>query len=212
MLAFCGGYAAHRWRQHPDSNHFTIREMAIASQAAQLKNVDWLLLGDTLVELASIPSICGGSVLNSGIGGAGVTIVADTLAKLADIKARNIVIEVGINDAARKIGMSPIDFSVRYRRLVAEAQATGAKVFVSITGPVAKGMALGDIYFDPDLIRHIDIEIKKIATSEHLGIVDFSTMADADGYLPADETIDGVHLRPNGYVVWRSILEKSVCG
>jgi hypothetical protein len=209
--AFCGGRATVRW-QHPSIGvHIAIRDMAIASQAAQLKKVDWLLLGDSLVELASIPSLCGGSVLNSGIGGAGVAEALSTLRPL-DFRPRNIVIAVGVNNTNRESRIEVDAFVDRYRRLIEAASATGAKVFVSTIGPVARGMTYGDLYFDPELIGKLNVEIKKMASSGEFGLVDFSTMAGADGYLPATETADGVHLKPNGYAVWRSILEKSVCG
>jgi hexosaminidase len=209
IATFCGGFVAHRWRHAGD--HIRVREWVIASQAAQLQNVDWLILGDSLVELASIPSMCGGSVFNSGVGGAGVDVALETLPGLAGIKARNIVIQIGVNDAARIHRTRPDEFAADYRRLVTEAEATGAKVFVSMIGPVAKGMDIGDVYYDPELIGRLNVEIRKIAVAGELSVVDFSKMAGADGYLPADETADGVHLKPNGYVIWRKTLEQSVC-
>lgn len=209
--AYCGGYATVRLRHPSLGAHFAIRGMAIASQAAQLKQVDWLLLGDSLVELANIPSLCGGSILNSGVGGAGVAEAIATL-HLLNFRPKNIVVAIGVNDTNREKPIGVREFVDLYRHLVAAASATGAKVYVATIGPVARGMAYGDLYYDPELIGKFNADIRKIAAAGEDGIVDFSAMAGADGFLPAENTADGVHLKPSGYVVWRSILERSVCG
>ena len=43
------------------------------------------------------------------------------------------------------------------------------------------------------------------------GLIDFSGMADADGFLPRSETEDGVHFSADAYNSWRRILDASLC-
>jgi hypothetical protein len=57
------------------------RELAILSQAGEIDHPVMLMLGDSITELAYLPSVCDGAIFNGGIGGA-------TLATISDLAPR----------------------------------------------------------------------------------------------------------------------------
>lgn len=206
--AFLTGYTADRWRHIDVPAHWPVRTLAIQAQAAQLQKIDWLLLGDSIVELAAVPSLCGGSVLNAGLASAGVDEVAGIVSGLGSFRAAHVLIAVGVNNAARARGTDAVEFAKTYGELISSAKAISSDVYVAVIAPVAKGMPAGDQYFDTakiaefnDLIRHLS----------GVRLIDFAVLAGQDGFLPAAWTVDGVHFTPPGYAAWHSVIEKAAC-
>ena len=69
--AFVLGYEVHKWRYpQPDLDHYKARKDAIVAQVRQSPFYDYTIIGDSITEQAYLPSLCGRSILNAGIGGA----------------------------------------------------------------------------------------------------------------------------------------------
>jgi lysophospholipase L1-like esterase len=136
------------------------------------------------------------SVLNAGVDGARIS-------DAKELKARKIVLAIGINDAgtwARQSGVIEED----YDELVRLAKSSGAEVFVATVGPVGTTMAAGAAY-DPSLIERINVPIKSVAARTGLKLIDLNTQ------LRTDETSDGVHPNEAGNRRWRDLIEAAVC-
>lgn len=206
--AFLTGYAADRWRHIDVPPHWPVRTLAIQAQAAQLQKSDWLLLGDSIVELAAVPSLCGESVLNAGLASAGVAEVAGVLSGLGSFRAKHVLIAVGVNNATRTSGMGAVEFANTYRELISSAKSISTDVYVAVIAPVAKGMPAGDKHFDTAKIAEFNAFIRHVSG---VRLVDFAVLAGQDGFLPAAWTVDGVHFTPPGYAAWHSVIEKAAC-
>jgi lysophospholipase L1-like esterase len=144
------------------------------------------------------------SVLNAGVDGARISDAKELMAVLLPVlKARKIVLAIGINDAgtwARQSGVIEED----YDELVRLAKSSDAEVFVATVGPVGTTMAAGAAY-DPSLIERINVPIKSVAARTGLKLIDLNTR------LRTDETSDGVHPNEAGNRRWRDLIEAAVC-
>jgi hypothetical protein len=81
--------------------HFNARLMAIESHIAQNQAEHvYLAIGDSITELADLPTICGRRPINAGIGGATSTTFIELGRRLSDLsKPEFVIIALGTNDA-----------------------------------------------------------------------------------------------------------------
>jgi hypothetical protein len=120
--SFLAGYRFYP-RRHP-SGYAYVRELAILSQAQQIDHPVTLMFGDSITELAYLPSICRGTIFNAGVGGATLSNTFDLSQRILKlIRPLKIIIAIGTNDAQTAIKTPPDMFASRYRSLVEEARA-----------------------------------------------------------------------------------------
>ena len=198
---FLSGYEFHKWRHPPSREHFETRKQVILAHARQNPTVDVAIIGDSITELAYLPSLCGAPVLNAGIAGATVSDAKELMALLSPVlKARTIVLAVAVNDAgtwAHQTGVVEDD----YEQLVRLAQSSGAQVFAATVGPVAPIANA----FNLSRVAPINAQIKSVAARTGAMLIDL------DAQLHADETTDGVHPNEAGNRRWRDLIEAAVC-
>ena len=194
--------------------HFDVRSFAIWSQLEQTTVHDTIVLaGDSIVELAFAPALCGKATFNAGIGGATVSDVSRrVLSSLQEKKPGALIIAVGVNDARRS---SPLTreqrieaFTSDYRELVANAKALTRRLAVVLVAPVERSKLMGDLHFDPAMIDTFDAIIRTIAANEGVQVIAMPGLSDGHGYAREGLTIDGVHLTADGYVLWRDAIQK----
>jgi lysophospholipase L1-like esterase len=210
-LGFVSCYLFHR-PQHP-ATHDSIRTIAVTSQADQATEIEILIAGDSIVEFAYLPELCGEKVFNVGMGGAGVIQTQTLLGKvLPRIKVKQIIIAVGINDSAGGQWPNVAGFGQAYRALIQSAVASGAAVTIATIAPIAENIPLDSRYFNIDEIRRTNDEIRRIAHETGRTLIDFdAAMAGPNGFLPPGFTTDGVHLTMAGYRIWGDTIGKAVC-
>jgi hypothetical protein len=201
--AFVFGYKVHRWRYPPIGlDHYAARKDAILAQVRQHRSYDYAIIGDSITEYAHVPSLCGKSAFNAGIGGARIGDAAGLMAELSPIlKANTIILAIGINDAVAAQKRSDT-IRADFERLVRLAKDTGAEVFAATVGPVDMMKPEGAAR-DPGLVSTINAQI--ISSTEDKRLIDLSAT------LKADDTRDGVHLTEVGARRWRSAIEAVVC-
>jgi lysophospholipase L1-like esterase len=170
-----------------------------------------IIVGDSLSEASTLPrTFCGHPVINAGLNGASTSSDLGTwlIDALDGRRATAILISLGTNDALLK--HSAQDFETSYAALLAQ--------LVKVTDHLA---VLG---IPPIEVRgRVTAELRK----ETMGRIDaFNTLLPAlagkSGAsfaalppMPAQHTIDGVHLSAAGYAVWDDAVLKGVsaaCG
>ncbi len=203
LVGYAAGYIMER-RRRPHA-HSVVRAQAIISHLKQAADAETIFLGDSIVELARLPS----SVINAGIGGSRVADVLDLINDiLPHVRAKRVILEIGINDTAYIHKASIEDFSRDYRKIILLTLASGATPVLLTIAPVAEHLSLGASWFDVQLIDEFNKVNREIAADTGLQLIEFCELADAQGYLPPAFTDDGVHLSARGYEVWHSILER----
>lgn len=202
--SFLTGYRLYP-RRHPLPSN-TYRELAILSQAQQIDHPVTLMLGDSITELAYLPSICRGTIFNAGVSGATLANTFDLSQRILKlIRPSKIIIAIGTNDAA--IETPPDTFASRYRSLVEEARATGAELYVAKIPPIALE---GQQIVDPTRILKLNQIIENVAIATGAPLIDFfGGMQPVNGFLPSALTIDGIHLTPGGYDRWLRTLSSA---
>jgi len=194
--------APHFYPRLPLYVRSALRERAILSQAKQAP-FGALIIGDSIVESANIPrDLCGVSTLNAGIGGARISDIARVAPSLLKvIRPQKIVFAIGINDALVDDSTSVESFRQDYLRTLAAARKGGGRIYVATIAPVG---SIATTKFDLGRIN----EFNQVIRSLGVNVINLEKLAGPDGLLPAATTDDGVHLRPNGYEVWRAALEQ----
>jgi lysophospholipase L1-like esterase len=201
--SFVLGYKVHKWR-YPliGFDHYLARKDAIQQKVGQNQFYDYVIIGDSIAEQAYLPSLCGKSVLNAGIGGAVIHDAATLMADLAPIlRASTIILAVGINDTIKTRTLSDTS-AADFDRFIRLAKNTGAEVFAATLTPVDSTKPDGATR-DPELITTINAQIR--------GSIEHGHLIDLDANLKSDETTDGVHLTAAGTEHWRSAIEAAVC-
>lgn len=203
------GYLAYPVRHPVASDHFDIRSKAIISQANQ-KKFSQLFLGDSVVELALIDRLCGLDTLNAGVGSMTVSDLA-ALARRLPYVPSNILVSVGLNDAARSRSTRPDTFASIIEQMVLDLKRRGAeRVSIGLIQPVSDTKPLGKVIFDTDLIAKYNGKIEQVSEKTGSNIIHFDRLPiTASGGLVDDLTIDGVHLSDKGYPFWYKQVQES---
>jgi lysophospholipase L1-like esterase len=218
VAAFAAGYFTDKWR-HPraavvEFDHWSVRSHAIVSHAEQQHVFGTIILGNSIAEFVYMPTLCGDSVLDAGVGGYALAQDSKLFDRLSPImEAQNIILAVGLNDAKWTEPRVIADFTASYGKLVDHAQETGARVWLATVGPVSKSLPYGEALFDPNYLKAINREIVAAGEERGLTVIDLNAaLSDASGSLPSDETEDGVHPNASAYAKWRARLDAEVCG
>ena len=179
MLSACGGKVA---------RHSVAREKAILSHAAQ-DRFPIVMVGDSFVELADVPSLCGKRVLNAGVSGAKAADVERFAPQvIASERPELVIINVGVNDANRRT-IGQVD-DVRRSLLVVleQARRVGARTILLGIAPVSgKGLS-EDV--DAAHAQRLDVMIRGLGGRA----------------VPALDTMDGLHPSAAGYQTWKAAI------
>ncbi len=167
----CGGVAC---------AHYNVRRQVIESVIGQnLPGRNYLALGDSMVELADLPTICGRKPINAGIGGATAATFAEIASRFAEMaKPDFVVISLGANDASR--GREDV-FKNQMRHILASLAAPALLIPVPGVPGVPKHAAFNAILAD-------------LATPMAAPVAPV-------------ETTDGVHLTAGSYAKWKANLQ-----
>lgn len=204
-LAIAG--AAVAWISRPkERTYFDTRRLVILAHARQTPD-PVLVLGDSVVDMADMPELCGRAVLNAGVAGARTQTI-ERLARevLAIRRPKLVIVAVGLNDAHRDVATSDADFIEAYRAIVARSRMAGANVRVTTippVGPDAMGRA-GE--FDRGRIAALNAMIRRVGVP----VIDVNAaLADSRGIEPAALTDDGVHPNARGYGIWKQAMAQA---
>jgi len=163
-------------------SHLYRRDAAITSQAKLSARPNYLALGDSFIELAPLPELCGRMPVNAGIGGA----TADTIAPLVSkyVKAARpdfVVISIGANDAVLK-----------------------SKTFASDLATIMKSIGHVPVFFIelPDIPKLANRDAYNVELRRH-GPTIISPVKPT--------TVDGLHFDTATYRRWLSDLQ-ATCG
>jgi peptidoglycan/LPS O-acetylase OafA/YrhL/lysophospholipase L1-like esterase len=158
-----------------------------------------VMFGDSITEWVNWNALLG----NADIGNRGIAgdTTANALARVDTVlaaKPERVFIMLGINDIA--IGAPVPDIIDRYRAIVRAIFAGGARVIVQSTLPKAQDdEANGQVAL-------LNQQLRAMCETEPCHYLDLTSAMAPLGRLPADMTIDGIHLNAAGYRAWATVL------
>lgn len=194
----------------PLAPHWSLRDMAIRTQARSMDQGCVAVFGDSQIELMRLHDLGARPALNGGFSGIRVRGLADLIEALVrDVRPGLVVLEVGINSVAETVCPSEREaFAADYDRLLAGAGAVGAPVVACSILPIERGKT-----YDADypaarvdaFNRTIEAACRSAgAVYEDLGAI----IRGADGNARPGSTTDGIHLTPASYALLRRRLEQ----
>jgi lysophospholipase L1-like esterase len=151
--------------------------------------------------------------LNQGISGETSTGLLKRLNLFNQTKPETIFVMIGINDLIRGVEDSKI--LDNYRRIVTTLRASHPKSQIVIQSILPHGGEEATwegkqklLAIPNNRISELNQQLQNIATKEGIKYLDLQPLfADSQGNLRSDFSTDGLHLSPQGYLVWRSALQ-----
>jgi hypothetical protein len=206
MVAACA-WAAWPKREIVFDTHWTTRQFVIRLTLARLDDAV-VVLGDSIVEASTLPrSLCGHPIVNAGIGGASTASHLDALLAeaLGGKQTALVVVALGTNDAA--ISDSVAQYGSNYRMLLTSLAASTPRIAIAAIPPPEPGLEEAK-KVSGAVIDGYNAVLPGLAQEAGASFIPLPPM-------PAQHTIDGIHLNAAGYEVWdKAILggiESALC-
>lgn len=175
-------------------------------EAVHSRNI--VMLGNSLTERGAWADILQDSlVLNRGIGG---DCVAGMTARLGAIVAgtpRAIFLMAGVNDLIFS-KITPEALLGQYERLLDAIRTASPRTMVFIQSLLPLDEAQNEEYFagKSARIEAFNALLRETARQRGLDYIDVWNRMARDGKMPAEYTVDGIHLNAAGYAVWSDVL------
>lgn len=149
------------------------------------------------------------NVKNRGISGDTTQGVYDRLDALLKGTPAQIFLLIGINNVPRGESADSIAAGIRriVQRIRQESPAT--EVLVQSVLPVTPQYGKFDGHTSRwQLVPEINRRVHRLAQEEKVTYIDlFSHFADAEGKMKPEYTNDGLHLKGNGYLLWKEVVQ-----
>lgn len=149
------------------------------------------------------------NVKNRGISGDTTQGVYDRLDALLKGTPAQIFLLIGINNVPRGESADSIAAGIRriVQRIRQESPAT--EVLVQSVLPVTPQYGKFDGHTSRwQLVPEINRRVRRLAQEEKVTYIDlFSHFADAEGKMKPKYTNDGLHLKGNGYLLWKEVVQ-----
>jgi len=194
------------------ASHGELRERAILSQLAQIGPGSNIFIGDSVTELAYMPTLCKKPVLNAGIGGfSSVGILEEAEALPADVKFDDAYLAFGTNDVVGPKRLNAEAFERTYSAVINALRGRVRRIFI-LTIPGLSLVHLSDDYLRLSDIADVNEAIKRVAAQNNVTMIDaHAALTEPDGTMRAGFGTDGVHLSALGYRAWIAKIEGSSC-
>ena len=171
-----------------------------------------VMLGDSQVQYCEWAEMINNDsilILNRGISGDHVRGVQARLASVAVQNPDIIFVWVGINDLF--YGKSAKELGASYLAMLTDLQhlCPSARVVICTLAPVQKEVR--NLPINPQVIRDFNLDLTLLAQSKQFTLLDiYGLLADSQGDLPSDMTLDGVHLKYTAYALIKEQIEKLI--
>jgi lysophospholipase L1-like esterase len=145
-------------------------------------------------------------VINRGIGGDITEGILARLHEVTESKPRKIFLMIGVNDLAK--GKPIKGIATNYRSIIKAIKENSPETTLYIESVLPSVNRPGVIN---DSIVALNKEIRKLSNEYSLTYINlYDSFKDQDGNLKKELTEDGLHLKGEGYLIWKSLIEKYV--
>jgi lysophospholipase L1-like esterase len=161
-----------------------------------------IVVGDSLAQWLPLGNLPPQQLwLNQSVSGETTAHMLDRLSYFADTRPRAIHIMGGINDLKQGVPEAEVVNNLAAMLTRLHQQHPQARLVVYSILPTRLG------HLPSDRIQRVNRQLAAIATRRGATFVDLHpSFSDAGGQLRPELTTDGLHLSPQGYVLWRSAL------
>lgn len=188
------------------SDYYSAKRAQQERVAVQPQHI--VMLGNSLTERGAWADLLQDSlVVNRGIGG---DCVAGMTARLGAIVAgtpRALFLMAGVNDLIFS-KITPEALLGQYERLLDAIRAASPRTTVFIQSLLPLDEVQNEEYFAGKnaRIEAFNTLLRDMARRRRLDYIDIRSRMVRDGKMPAEYTVDGIHLNAAGYAVWVDVL------
>jgi len=150
-------------------------------------------------------------VENRGIGGDTTLGVLNRLDQIIALKPAKIFLMIGTNDLC--FYRSIPDTMTNYREILdrLHTELPDTKVYIQSVLPFNDTIFPSNGLRTNRNIKQLNVQIKKMAKEYNDPYIDLTpTFTSPNGRLPANDTVDGLHLNNSGYSLWREQIKDRV--
>lgn len=209
LLALAAGTTA--LRAQPDSldyrgDYYFAKRAQQERETVHSRNI--VMLGNSLTERGAWADILQDSlVLNRGIGGDCVAGMTARLGAIVAGKPRAIFLMAGVNDLIFS-KITPEAHLGQYERLLDAIRTASPRTTVFIQSLLPLDETQNEEYFAGKnaRIEAFNTLLRDMARRRGLDYIDVWNRMARDGKMPAEYTVDGIHLNAAGYAVWSDVL------
>lgn len=172
-----------------------------------------VFLGDSQTEGGDWAELTGvADVVNRGIIGDTAEGIAERLSDVTDGKPSKIFLLCGVNDVSHAIPADSVAMSIIdvVKRIHTESPET--KVYLQSLLPINNSFGRYSRIKDKEpVVREINAILSAEAPTLDVTWINlYPLFTDTDGNLRKELTTDGLHLKPEGYKIWSSIIKPYV--
>jgi lysophospholipase L1-like esterase len=172
-----------------------------------------VFLGDSLTDGCNWSEILQDKrILNRGISGDVTAGVISRLDELVESKPLMVFLMIGINDLAEGKIEEEVVYNIKQIVKMIHKESPETKIILQSLLPVNKNFGLyGDYTNKTEHIIRINRALKNFSQSNEITYIAlYSLFATKDHLLNPEYTNDGLHLKGNGYLIWKSAVEKYI--
>ncbi len=186
-------------------------ELVSKFKAEPISKNDYIFLGNSITagtdwsKLLNLPQ-----AKNRGISGDITFGVLERLQEVIDRKPAKVFILIGINDISRNIPDEVI--LANYKKMVSRIRVGSKKTqiyFYTLLPVNSSFEKFKNHYGKDEHILYLNEQIRKFEAKKVKVIDLYPAFLDKENHLRAELTKDGLHLIPEGYQVWKTVLEQS---
>jgi lysophospholipase L1-like esterase len=170
-----------------------------------------IFLGNSITEMGNWKKATGDTtVINRGIGGDITYGILKRLKDVTDRQPSKVFLLIGINDIGKDIPDVVIaDNDLKIVREI-HSKSPQTKIYVESVLPLNPIMANFPQHYDKEEhVLALNKLLKANAAKGGYTFVDiFHLLVDADGRLQSQYSYEGLHVRPEAYVIWVAYLKK----
>ncbi|PFJ03213.1 GDSL-type esterase/lipase family protein [Priestia megaterium] len=168
-----------------------------------------VFLGDSLTQRSEWNEMFNSNkIVNRGIESDTTEGVLHRLDSITAAKPSKIFLMIGINDL--RIGKEVNDVIKNYSKILEtiHTKSPNTEIYVQSILPV-NNKIVGDIVDNSD-VTNINKHLKRLAEKYNYGYIDLYSKFSQDNQLKSELTIDGIHLKGQGYKIWKSSIEREL--
>lgn len=165
---------------------------------------DIVFFGDSLIYYGDFASVFPDDVVcNLGLRGDTILGMIERVNLIKLLEPKTVYMMAGINDLAFS---SQDEFKERYNNLINQIVAILPGVSLTIHGMLPVNESQYRVSCNNDQIMSYNRIITTLAHNHSMKYIDLYSAYQKDGKLPSELTVDGIHLKPEGYKTWYKLL------
>jgi lysophospholipase L1-like esterase len=149
------------------------------------------------------------NLVNRGIGGDTTTGILNRIDQVTALDPPTIFLMIGTNDLCFNRAIP--DIITNYDKIlgILHQRLPNTKIYVESVLPFNNHIFPSVYLRTNENIKILNVGIKRLAQTYNDPYIDLTKyFSDKDGRLPAEYTVDGLHLNEKGYAIWRDQIQK----